>query len=284
MNVQDSGNNPLSRRDFIRTSAAVGATSALMASGNFAHAQGGTKIRVGLIGCGGRGTGAAGNCMSSAPNIEIYAMADAFKDRLESSRKNLKEEYKEKVNVPDDRCFTGLDAYKQLLTMPVDMVILATPPGFRPIHFAAAVDANKHIFFEKPVATDAPGIRAVMAAAEIASKKRLCVVTGTQRRHQASYMEIIKRIHDGAIGDVVAAQVYWNGGGVGNGTGPKPAEPTLEWQVRHWYFFTWLSGDHIVEQHSQSGCSQLGDEIASRIGGWRWRSISAHSGILWSYF
>jgi len=249
MSTNNSENNPLSRRDFIRSSATVGATTALLATGNFAHAQGSTKIRVGLIGCGGRGTGAAGNCLSSSENVEIYAMGDAFKDRLESSRQNLQNEFKEKVNVTADRSFTGLDAYKQVLAQPVDMVILATPPGFRPIHFPAAVAAGKHIFFEKPVATDAPGIRAVMEAADEAAKKRLCVVAGTQRRHQASYLETIGRIHDGAIGDIVGAQIYWNGGGVGTGTGPKPDAPTLEWQMRHWYFFTWLCGDHIVEQH-----------------------------------
>jgi myo-inositol 2-dehydrogenase/D-chiro-inositol 1-dehydrogenase len=241
--------NSLSRRDFIKTTAAVGATASLLASGNYAHAQGSGKIRVGLIGCGGRGTGAAGNCVSSSPNVEIYAMADAFQDRLDSSRKTLMEAAPGMINVTDDRCFVGLDAYKQVLAQPVDMVILATPPGFRPIHFPAAVAAGKHIFMEKPVATDAPGIRAVLAAADEASRKRLCVVAGTQRRHQAGYVDVIKRIHDGAIGDVVAAQIYWNGGGVGNGTGPIPANPTLEWEIRHWYFFTWLSGDHIVEQH-----------------------------------
>ncbi len=239
----------ISRRDFIKTSAAVSATSALMSTGNFAHAQGSGKIRVGLIGCGGRGSGAAGNCIESSPNVEIYAMGDAFGDRLQGSRNNLKNAYKDSVNVPDERTFVGLDAYKQVLAQPVDMVILATPPGFRPIHFPAAIAAGKHVFFEKPVATDAPGIRAVLAAAEEASRKKLCVVAGTQRRHQAGYIDVINRIHGGAMGDVVGGQVYWNGGGVGNGTGAIPADQTLEWQIRHWYFFTWLSGDHITEQH-----------------------------------
>lgn len=239
----------LSRRTFLTTTAAAGAASTLLNTGNFAHAQGSTKIKVGLIGCGGRGTGAAANCISSSPNVEIYAMGDAFKDRLDGSRNQLQQAIKEKLTVTDDRCFVGLDAYKKVLGSGVDMVILATPPGFRPIHFAAAVAAGKHVFMEKPVATDAPGVRAVLAAGEEAAKKKLSVVAGTQRRHQASYIETIKRIHDGAIGNVVAAQVYWNGGGVGNGTGPRPATPDLEWQIRHWYFFTWLSGDHIVEQH-----------------------------------
>jgi predicted dehydrogenase len=250
MSTQDKV-NPIhvSRRDFLAAAGTVSAASALLATSNYAYARADTKLRVGVIGCGGRGSGAAANCATSSENVEIYAMGDAFKDRLDSSLGNLKEALKDKVNVSEDRMFTGLDAYKQVLATGCDMVILATPPGFRPIHFKAAVDAGKHVFMEKPVATDAPGIREVLAAAEVAKAKNLCVVTGTQRRHQLSYLETIKRIHDGAIGDIVGGQIYWNGGGVGSGTGPIPANPTVEWQIRHWYFFTWLSGDHIVEQH-----------------------------------
>lgn len=247
-NEQATKQNSFSRRDFLKTSASVGA-AALMASGGYAFAQGSSKIKVGLIGCGGRGTGAAADCVGSSPNVEIYAMGDAFKDRLDSSRGYLKDAIHEKLTVTDDRAFSGMDAYKHVLASGVDMVILATPPGFRPIHFAAAVDAGKHVFMEKPVASDAPGIRQVLAAAEVAASKKLAVVAGTQRRHQNNYRETMKRIHDGAIGDIVAAQVYWNGGGVGSGTGDWPASPDVEWQIRHWYFFTWLSGDHIVEQH-----------------------------------
>lgn len=250
MSIQDNfDHGPVSRRAFLAAAGAVGAASALMASGNYAFARADGKIRVGLIGCGGRGSGAANDCVTSSENVEIYAMGDAFKDRLDSSRATMKDALKSKLNVTDDRCFTGLDAYKQVLASGVDMVILATPPGFRPIHFKAAVEAGKHVFMEKPVATDAPGIREVLAAAELASSKNLSVVAGTQRRHQLSYLETIKRIHDGAIGEILGGQIYWNGGGVGNGTGPIPATPTVEWQIRHWYFFTWLSGDHITEQH-----------------------------------
>jgi len=244
----NKGADPVSRRQFI-TGTAAGASAVLLTTGNYAFARADTKIRVGVIGCGGRGSGAAENCITSSENVELYAMADAFKDRLEGSRNNLKNALGAKMNVTDDRCFVGLDAYKQVLASGVDMVILATPPGFRPIHFRAAVEAGKHVFMEKPVATDAPGIREVLAGAEIAASKRLCVVAGTQRRHQLSYLETMKRIHDGAIGDVLGGQIYWNGGGVGSGTGPIPASPDVEWQIRHWYFFTWLSGDHVVEQH-----------------------------------
>jgi len=239
----------VSRRDFLTTAGTVGAASALLAGGNYAFARADDKIKVGLIGCGGRGGGAAVNCAVSSENVEIFALGDAFKDRLDSTRDNLKGAIGAKLNVADERAFVGMDAYQKVLATGCDMVILATPPGFRPIHFKAAVDAGKHVFMEKPVATDAPGIREVLAAAELAKTKNLCVVAGTQRRHQLSYLETIKRLHDGAIGDVIGGQIYWNGGGVGNGTGPIPANPTVEWQMRHWYPFTWLSGDHITEQH-----------------------------------
>ncbi len=250
MSTQGKSNlSSFTRRDFLETSAVVGVASALMTSGNFAHARADGKIKVGVIGCGGRGSGAANNCAVSSENVEIYALGDVFPDRLASSRGNLKDALGAKLNVTDDRCFVGLDAYKQVLASGVEMVILATPPGFRPIHFKAAVEAGKHVFMEKPVATDAPGIREVLAAAEEAERKKLCVVAGTQRRHQHGYVETIKRIHEGAIGDILGGQIYWNGGGVGSGTGPIPPNPTVDWQIRHWYFFTWLSGDHITEQH-----------------------------------
>lgn len=198
-------------------------------------------LRVGVIGCGSRGTEAADNCVAAAPGVQITALADAFVDRL----KGLKEKYK----VPDQRCFVGLDAWRQLLALSdVDMVILATPPGFRPMHFAAAVEAGKHIFTEKPVAVCAAGVRDMLEAAKRSEEKKLCVAAGTQRRHDPRYVETMKRIHDGAIGDLVSAQCYWNQGGLW----VKPREPKMtdvEWQLRNWLYFVWLSGDHIVEQH-----------------------------------
>ncbi len=198
-------------------------------------------IRVGVIGCGGRGSGAAENCVESSQGVQIVALADAFADRLNG----LKGKYK----VPDNRCFVGLDAYQQLLAADgIDMVILATPPGFRPIHFAAAVAAGKHIFTEKPVAVCAAGLRKMLESATASVAKKLSVVAGTQRRHEPRYVETMKRIHDGAIGEIVSAQCYWNMGGLWVNK-RQPGQSDVEWQLRNWLYFTWLSGDHIVEQH-----------------------------------
>jgi len=236
------------RRDFLGASALT-AASALLAGGNYAFAQGSDTLKVGLVGCGGRGTGAAHDCANSSPGVVIWSLGDLFQDRLNGCRESVKG-LGDRNKVTDDRCFVGLDAYKKVLASGVDMVILATHPGFRPPHFRAAVEAGKHVFMEKPVGTDAPGIRTMLEAAELATQKKLCVVAGTQRRHQASYVETIKRIHDGAIGKIVGGQVYWNGGGVGGGVNPKQEGQTdLEWMVRNWYQFTWLCGDNIVEQH-----------------------------------
>jgi len=245
--------NGISRRDFLKTSAAaavlVGAGPMLIGQG--AHAAGSDVIRVGVIGCGGRGTGAANDCLAAGGDgIKIVALGDLFQDRLDGCLNNLtgKEELKGKVDIPKDRCFVGFDAYRKVINCGVDLVILASPPGFRPSHFKAAIEAGKHVFMEKPVAVDAPGVRTVMAAGELATQKGLGVVAGTQRRHQKSYIETINRIHDGAIGDITGGQCYWNQGGLWN-HGRKPEWTDMEWQVRNWLYFTWLSGDHICEQH-----------------------------------
>ena len=252
----DENNKPqsptaeMSRRSFLRASAAGAATAALYASGNYAHAQGSATIKVGVIGTGGRGSGATYNCIDSAPGVQIWALGDFFKDRAQGLKDSLVKNKPDNCKVTDDRVFGGIDAYKHVLASGVDMVILATHPGFRPPHFKAAIEAGKHVFMEKPVGTDAPGIRTMLEAAALADTKKLCVVAGTQRRHQRSYIETIKRIHDGAIGDVVGGQVYWNGGGVGDGVHKKEDNWTdLEWMIRNWYQFTWLCGDNIVEQH-----------------------------------
>jgi predicted dehydrogenase len=174
-------------------------------------------------------------------------MADMFPDHLENCKNSLKK-FGEKIDVSSDRCFTGFDAYKKLLATDVDLVILATPPGFRPTHLAAAVEAGKHIFTEKPVGVDGPGIRKVLEAADEAKRKNLAVVAGTQRRHQARYLEAMKRIHAGDLGDITSARCYWNQGSLWM----KPRESSwsdMEWQLRNWLYFTWLSGDHICEQH-----------------------------------
>jgi predicted dehydrogenase len=234
----------ISRRDFVKASTG---TAALLAGTPLVYAGGQEQtISVGLIGCGGRGTGAAENCLESSQNVKLVAMGDMFKDRIDGSRRNLSK--RDGYKVTDDNVFVGFDAYKKVLDTGVDMVILATPPGFRPIHFAAAIDAGKHVFFEKPVGVDPTGIRKVIEAGKKAKEKKLAVVTGTQRRHQKNYLETIGKIHEGAIGDIVAARCYWNG----DTPWVHPRKPEwndMEYQLRNWYHFTWLCGDHIVEQH-----------------------------------
>jgi len=252
MNNKQTGDNntPVTRRDFVKTSAAIAAGSmaaAHLAVARSAHAAGSDAVNIGLIGCGGRGTGAAMNAMEASPRVHIIALADVFQDRLDSSRKGLAGRG-DRARVADDRCYLGFDAYKELLADGVDSVILATPPHFRPIHVAAAVDAGCHVFMEKPVAVDPVGIRKVIAAGEVADRKGLSVVAGTQRRHEARYLALMKHIQHGAIGDVVAARCYWNQGGLWMNE-PRPEWSDMEWQLRNWLYFTWLSGDHIVEQH-----------------------------------
>ena len=248
-----------SRRDFLKASAvaaSAAAATSLFPSGVFA---GGTDaIKVGLIGCGGRGSGAADNVMHSAPNVEIIALADAFEDRLNGCRNGLMnnvandEEVKKlgnKVDIPKERCFVGLDAYQKLLDIPdINYVMLATPPGFRPYHLRAAVAAGKNIFTEKPLGTDAPGIRVVLETAEKAKEKGLAIVGGTQRRHQTGYLESMKRIHGGEMGDVTSGRAYWNQGVLWFKPHQKD-QTEVQYQLRNWYNFTWLCGDHIVEQH-----------------------------------
>ena len=235
-----------SRREFLTASAVT--TGTILTGGNFAYAAPAKKLRVGLIGCGGRGTGAAIDNMKSSEDVELYAMGDLFEDQVNDSANNIKNQVKDKVQVSKDRMFTGWDAYKKVLASGVDLVILATPPGFRPVHALAAANAGKHIFMEKPVAVDAPGVRKIMDVAKIAKEKRLGVVAGTQRRHQFPYIETIKRIHDGAIGEVVAAQCYWNQGYLW--LKPRQASWTdVENQIRNWIYYTWIGGDHYVEQH-----------------------------------
>jgi predicted dehydrogenase len=235
----------LSRRDFLVSSSAV--TASLFLPG-FVHAQGSESLKVGVIGCGGRGTGAANDAARAYPGAVIWAMGDVFPERLEGSRKQLSERLKEQYNVSDDRAFSGFDAYQKVIDSGVDVVILASPPGFRPAHFEAAIAANKHVFTEKPVAVDGPGIRRFMAAADESKRKNLAVVAGTQRRHDPAYREVMKRVHGGEIGEVVAMNCYWNQGGLW--MHERQAQwSDMEWQLRNWLYFTWLSGDIIVEQH-----------------------------------
>jgi len=249
-----------SRRDFLKGSTAAivgGALAGSLSIGRSAHAAGDDEIKIALIGCGGRGSGAAKQALSTQGKVKLIAMADVFEDRLASSLKELsaQEGIAERIAVPKDRQFVGFDAYQKALEAGPDLVILATPPGFRPIHFEAAVKAGKHVFMEKPVATDATGVRKVLAAAAESIKKNLAVGVGLQRRHEAKYLETIKRLQDGAIGDIVSTRVYWNGStpwvhkraDLEAKYGRKLTE--MEYQLRNWYYFNWICGDHIVEQH-----------------------------------
>jgi predicted dehydrogenase len=257
------GHRELSRRDFLKQSATAAVATSILSTGlPHVFAAGSDEIKIGLVGCGGRGTGAATQAlMATKTPVRLWAMADLFKDKLEASHKLLSNGGKgrydrddfnglaDQMTVPEERRFTGFDAYKKLLDSGVDMVILATPPVFRPDQFKAAVQAGKHVFMEKPVAVDPVGIRTVIEAATIAKQKKLSVVGGTQRRHQAHYLEIMKRIHDGAIGEITGGQCYWNQGG-SSLTATKPDNMSdMEWQCRRWYSYAWLCGDHIVEQH-----------------------------------
>jgi myo-inositol 2-dehydrogenase/D-chiro-inositol 1-dehydrogenase len=245
----NSSASAASRRDFLKTSTvAAAATATTLGTFSNVHAAGSDTIKVGVVGCGGRGRGAAEQSMNSASGVKLYAMGDMFRDHLDSTKAYLQKKGSDKFDVSSDRCFVGFDAYQQVIDSGVDLVILATPPGFRPMHLAAAIAAGKNVFTEKPVGVDGPGIRKVLAAAEEAKKKNLAVVAGTQRRHQAGYLASMKRLHDGDIGDLVAARCYWNQGSLWM----KPRESgwsDMEWQLRNWLYFTWLSGDHICEQH-----------------------------------
>ena len=239
----------LSRRDFIKTSSVVGVTT-LLWGGERIFAAGSDRIRVGLIGCGERGKYDSTNCLNSSENVELVAMGDLFKDRLDDALKNLKENVGEKVKVTEDTCFVGFDAYKKVLACDVDMVILTEPPHFRPEHLKAAIEAGKHVFMEKPVAVDPAGVRSVIATSEMADKKKLTIVAGTQMRRIAHIVEIIKRIHNRDIGEILGGQCCRRGGAMLDwGLKRQPGWSDMEWQIRRWLFFTWLSGDLIVEQH-----------------------------------
>jgi len=240
-----------SRRGFLQGSAAV-ATGASLLSGlnpvRAAHVSGDETIRIGLVGCGGRGRGAADQAMNTSGPTKLVAVADAFEDNLGSAVNVLSRQHGEKVDVPKERQFVGFDAYQKVLEQDIDLVILATPPGFRPLHFEAAINAGKHVFMEKPVAVDPIGVRKVVEVARQAKQKNLAVAVGLQRRHEPLYVETMKRLHDGAIGRIVATRAYWNGDGVW--VRPrKEGQSEMEYQMRNWYYFNWLCGDHITEQH-----------------------------------
>ena len=252
-------NKQPNRRDFVKQSSLIAgsliAAPFLSQATNFFSGSD-NVIKVALIGCGGRGTGAAMQALLSKQNVKLVAMADAFRDRLDSCLKTLsaddvmessggKGNLRDKIDVPEERKFVGFDAYAKAIPL-ADVVILTTPPGFRPIHFEEAVKQNKHIFMEKPVATDPAGVQRVLAAAAIAKQKKLNVVVGLQRHYQNSYRELFKRKDQ--IGDIVSAQAWWNNDGVWVNK-RKYSQTEMEYQMRNWYYFVWLCGDHITEQH-----------------------------------
>lgn len=239
----------ISRRQFLKKSSATAASITALSTGiqAKAYAVGTGAMKIGLIGCGGRGTGAAVQALNASKRAKLIAMADAFQDRLERSHRSVLKRHPDRVDVPPERRFVGMDAYKRVIDADVDMVLLTTPPGFRPPHFEAAVKANKHVFMEKPVAVDAPGIRRMIAANEQAKKKGLAVAVGLNIRHQNSSREVIERVHDGAIGKITFLRAYGNNAGVW--VRPRqPGQSEMEYQMRNWYYFNWLCGDLIVEQ------------------------------------
>ena len=238
-------NFTISRRQFIGSSAVATALGAVP----HVHAAGSDVLRVGLIGCGGRGTGAASQALRADPAVKLVAMGDAFEDRLGQSLDTLSKdkEIAAKIDVPLERRFVGFDAYKQVIAS-VDVVLLCTPPHFRPIHLRAAVEAGKHVFAEKPVAVDAPGVRSVMATCELAKAKSLSVVSGLGMRYDEGLRETVQRIRDGAVGDVLVLQANDYRGPIW--VKPRQSDwSDMVWQMRNWYYFTWLSGDFNVEQH-----------------------------------
>ena len=267
----------LTRRELLKSSAVTAGALALSGvAAPLAEARGSDTIRVGVVGCGGRGSGAANDCVKSSAGIKIVALADAFGDRL----RDLKKQFK----VRDNRCFIGLDAYKKLMALDdVDLVILATPPGFRPAQFAEAINRGKNVFMEKPVAVCPTGIKMVIEASKKATEKKLGVVAGTQRRHEAKYVETMKRIHDGAIGEIVSAQCYWNQGALWVNK-RQANQGDVEWQLRNWLYFTWLSGDHITEQHVHNidvinwAFNKLPEQVHG-LGGRQYRTGPEHGNI-----
>ena len=283
-----------SRRHFLKSSTAAVIAAPLIFTSRTRAASPGDTLKVGLIGCGGRGTGAAGQALTADANVHLAAMGDVFEDRLQGSMKILRDAHPDKIRVTPDTTFTGLDAYQKVIDSGVDVVILATPPGFRPMHLKAAIAAGKHVFCEKPMAVDAPGVRSVLASAEEARKRNLAIVAGFNWRYSAAEREMMKRIHDGDIGEPVSLQTTYFTGTLWSRE-RQPGWTDLKWQLRNWYYFTWLGGDHIVEQavHSLDKMSWAMGEVPPAqcvaIGGRQVRTeplfghIYDHFGVVYEY-
>ncbi len=249
--MKSKQNNLLSRRNFVKrtTLATTGILSSGLPVGAMANVNGNKKLKIALVGCGGRGTGAIVQALQADENTELIAMADAFQDRVEKSLKAVQEHFDGvmKIKIKPKNLFSGFDAYKKAIDL-ADVVILTTPPGFRPYHFEYAIENGKHVFMEKPVATDPVGVRKVLDVARVAKEKRLNVVVGLQRHYQKKYIDILNKINNGKIGKITGGQVYWNSSGVWVRE-RQPDQSEMEYQMRNWYYFNWLCGDHILEQH-----------------------------------
>lgn len=237
------------RREFLGRGTCAGATLATLAlAPNWpVHAAGSGRLKLGLVGCGGRGAGAANQAMNADDGVVLHSMCDLNRETLTKAHELVSQGKADRVVVPEERRHSDFEGYKRVIEE-CDVVILATPPGFRPLHFEEAVAAGRHVFMEKPVATDVAGIKRVLAAGKAAKEKGLKVAVGLQRRHQPGYQEWMKRIHGGAIGEIVTLRALWNGTSR-PGRPRLEGETELEYQIRNWYYFTWLSGDHNVEQH-----------------------------------
>ena len=237
------------RRSFLKNSSLLTGSLVLPSFSFKKQKQLDKKLKISVVGCGGRGTGAAVQALRADKNVELVALCDAFEDRLERSLNAIIDELDGEVDikVKDKNKFIGFDGYKKAIDL-ADVVILATPPGFRPQHFEYAVNKSKHIFMEKPVATDAAGVRRILESAKLVKEKKLNVVVGLQRRYQLSYLDILKQVRRGVAGKIISGTVKWNGHGVWVRK-REPQQSELEYQMRNWYYFNWLCGDHIVEQH-----------------------------------
>jgi predicted dehydrogenase len=276
-------NNPpkhSSRRSFLSGSAAAGASTFMIVKPELVSGWAPAKLKAGVVGCGGRGTQAVVDMFKGDPSIDLVAMGDAFEDKLEGSLKRLRAhpdlaDKQDRLKVDPDKRFTGFEAYQKVINSGVDVVILATPPGWRPIHFEAAVEANKHVFCEKPFGTDCMGVQRFMKAAKASEAKSLTVVSGAQRRSDPFYLDRIDRIHNGSIGEVTGLYAYWVGGPVIQNKAVDPKWGNFAWQHRNWYSYVWICGDQIVEQHLHN------IDVCNWIMGMHPKKVVASGGTAW---
>ncbi|MCP4607434.1 MAG: Gfo/Idh/MocA family oxidoreductase [Planctomycetes bacterium] len=263
-----------------QVAAATGAVAVVGSLSSVAHARGSGKIKIGLLGCGGRGNGALRQCLQADPGVEVIALADLFESQVRKTRDRIMRDskFEGRVKIDDDHLFWGFDCHEKLARCEADLLLMATAPAFRGRQMMAAVNAGKHIFTEKPVATDVAGCREVMKASKIAEQKGLAIVCGTQRRHEFNRVELMKRIHDGQMGELVGGQCYWYGSGIWY-RGYKEGMTELEWQCYNWYHFNWLSGDQICEQHIHNidimnWCFNGPPKKFMAVGGRAWRTYN----------